>query len=75
MESFAREMHFKEYDFQCKQDEYQRCILRLNKNIDALKLEYEESKASLKALYDKVSNDKLSEQAETFGLMLKLKEE
>lgn len=47
----------------------------MNKTIDALKFEYEESKASLKALYDKVSNDKLSEQAETFGLMLKLKED
>lgn len=37
--------------------------------------EFEEGKAALKALYEKLGNEKLVEQGETYELMLKFKEE
>ena len=34
---------------------------------------FEESKKNLKEIYDKIMNDKLTEQAEGYDLMLKIK--
>lgn len=62
-------------DVKDREEEYQKAISRLKSEIDANLISFEESKKNIKAIYDKLMADKLSEQAEGFQLMLKIKEE
>jgi hypothetical protein len=47
----------------------------LKSEIDASLISFEESKKNIKAIYDKLMTDKLSEQAEGFEMMLRIKED
>lgn len=49
--------------------------MRLKSEIDASLISFEDSKKNIKAIYDKLMTDKLTEQAEGFQLMLKMKED
>ena len=47
----------------------------MKSEIDASLISFEESKKNIKAIYDKLMTDKLSEQAEGFEMMLRIKED
>lgn len=58
-----------------KEEQFEKKITRLKEEIDANQVSFEEAKKNIKLIYEKLMNDKLSEQAENFEMLLKMKEQ
>ena len=67
-------MLFKQ-EARCKYNDYERCIARLTAQMDANLLEFEEGKKMVKSICEKMMADKLADLAESYEMMLKIKEE
>lgn len=73
IESGQRELELLRYEAMCKYNDFERCIARLNSQMDANLIEFEESKKTVKLIYEKMMGEKLSEQAEAYETMLRIK--